>query len=188
MKKLKLTILFCASLLSVNLTKAQGWINDKGGMYSIGVGGTQVFYLGRYGHGASNLGAAFNVSGEYKVHRFVGLGWQTGMNIFPGGGYYRDAGIVYRGAPVIGIPIGMKVNVHILEAADARIKDRLDVYAGVNIGGGPAFYTGNAAPRPVVTGFMYGGPQVGVRYWFNKVAIFGEFGYGATFANIGVTF
>ncbi len=185
MKSLQLFILTTIAVISSLNINAQGWINDKGGMYSIGVGGTQVFYLGRYGNGASNLGAAFNVAGEYKVHRFVGLGWQTGMDIFPGGGYYRDKGYIYRNSPVIGIPIGFKVNVHILEAAGAPIADRLDVYAGANIGGGPAFYTG---PNSSVTGFMYGGPQVGVRYWFNKVAIFGEFGYGATFANIGVTF
>jgi len=30
--------------------------------------------------------------------------------------------------------------------------------------------------------------RTGVRYWLNKVAIFGEIGWGATIANIGVTF
>jgi hypothetical protein len=181
-KILIVTVIVAASGFCAN---AQGWVREKSGIYSFGVGGTQVFYLGRYGNGASNPGAAFNVSGEYKVHRFVGIGWQTGVDIFPGGGYYREAGFVYRNSPVIGIPIGFKANVHILEAAGANIRDRLDVYAGLNIGGGPAFYTG---ANSSVTGFMYGGPQVGVRYWFNKVALFGEFGYGATFANIGISF
>jgi len=68
------------------------------------------------------------------------------------------------------------------------IKDRLDVYAGLNLGGGPAIYTA-PAPYATVYGFIHVGPQFGIRYWLNhSIAIFGEFGWGATFANVGFTF
>ncbi|MDB5283399.1 MAG: hypothetical protein JWO06_2474, partial [Bacteroidota bacterium] len=170
--------------------RAQGWIQDKKSMYSLGLGGTQPLFLpfAYYPAGrAYSLGLSINISGEYRVHRLIGIGWQTGLNLFTSGYYYRyhgQDGYYYRAA-AIGIPIGFKANFHILEATRAQIKDRLDVYAGLNIGGGPAIYLG---PGAGLYGFIYVGPQIGARYWFDKVAIFGEIGWGATFANIGVTF
>jgi hypothetical protein len=142
----------------------------------------QYYPAGRLG----SVGLSLNIAGEYRVHRFIGIGWQTGLDLFTNGYYYNHAGEVYYAvAPVIGIPIGFKFNFHILEATKVEIKNRLDVYAGFNFGGGPAIYVGSPTG---IYGFIYGGPQVGVRYWFDKAAIFAELGWGATFANIGVTF
>jgi hypothetical protein len=189
MKKLQLTLLLVITLMAfAPQAKSQGWINDKKAMYSIGVGGTQVLFLPRqyYPLGSrGSLGLSLNVAGEYKVHRWIGLGWQTGVNFFGYGRYYSKKDNVYYNNAAIGIPIGMNLNFHILEAANAKIKDRLDVYAGLNIGAGPSFHTG---PNGGVYAFIYGGPQVGVRYWFDKVAIFGQLGWGATLVNLGVTF
>ena len=191
MKKIQ-QIVFIAILITIfnTNTKAQGWIHDKQGMYSAGLGVTQVVFLPYQYYPLSERGSgglSLNIAGEYKVHRFIGLGWQTGLNIFVYGRYYNRHDDIYYNSTVVGIPIGFKFNVHILEAANARVKDRLDVYAGFNVGGGPSFHT-DPFGGPLVYAFVYGGPQVGVRYWFTKVAIFGELGYGATLANIGVTF
>lgn len=169
--------------------KAQGWIHDKKGMYSAGMGVTQVVFLPYQYYPLSHKGSAglsLNIAGEYKVHRFIGLGWQTGINLFVYGRYYNKNDKFYYNSTVVGLPIGFKFNVHILEAANAKIKDKLDVYAGFNVGGGPSFHTDPNGGG--VYGFIYGGPQVGIRYWFKKIAIFGEIGWGATVANIGVTF
>ncbi len=152
------------------------WVQGKSGIYSAGIGGTQGIGLYRGYHAVSPVGLSLNFSGEYKVYEFIGLGFQTGLNFY----------FSYGPASYIGIPIAIKANVHILDAIGGiAIADKLDVYGGLNLGGGPAFGTYQGAP---VIGFLQVGPQVGARYWLGKVAIFGEFGWGATFANVGVTF
>jgi hypothetical protein len=191
MRKLKLLTCSAIALLVINshLLKAQGWNQDRAGIYSVGVGGTQVIAFGNGFSGVSGPGLSLNVSGEYKVHRFIGVGFETGIdlffaNYFFGPRFERPA----VGYTSIAIPIGAKVNVHILEAANVAIRNKLDVYAGLNLGGGPAIYTA-PAPYATVYGFIHVGPQFGIRYWLNpSIAIFGEFGWGATFANIGFTF
>lgn len=168
--------------------KAQGWCQDKPAIYSLGLGGSQVLFLPTQYYGFGNPGSvalSLNIAGEYRVHRLIGIGWQTGLDLFAAGYYRNRADGLYYSSAVVGLPVGFKFNFHILEATHAEIKRNLDVYAGFNVGGGPAIYTG---PGAGVYGFIYGGPQVGVRYWFDKVAVFGELGWGATFANIGVTF
>jgi len=187
MKKMKIYVTAIVVLLAIswNAARAQGWCQDRNGIYSVGIGGTQAFAFGGPYSYPLVYGAGFsmNVSGEYKVQRFIGLGFQTGIDVFAGAPYaYRD----YPRYTAIGIPIAIKVNVHILEAANVPIRNKLDVYAGLNLGGGPAFYV---SPYTGIFGFLQAGPQVGVRYWFNhQIAIFGEFGWGATFANVGFTF
>ena len=177
--KMTVTVLAAVLLLAIN-AQAQEWNQGRGrtGIYTVAVGGTQQIYLGRYkydgirGSGLTGAGLSMNAQGEYQVHRFVGLGWGTGVNL-----YFPPH------TTLIEIPIGLKVNVHILEAANVNVRG-LDVFAGVNLGGGPGFYSTGGA-----TGFLYAGPQVGVRYWFNPhIAINSEFGWGQTFANLGFTF
>ncbi|MBL0309921.1 MAG: hypothetical protein IPP77_09665 [Bacteroidetes bacterium] len=189
MKTIQIIILATLFTIFLDATvNAQGWIHDKKGMYSAGLGVTQVVFLPYQYYPLNHLGSgglSLNIAGEYKVHRFIGIGWQTGINVFVYGRYYNKNDKLYYNAVAVGIPIGFKANFHILEATRATIKDRLDVYAGLNVGGGPSFHSG---PKAGVYGFIYGGPQVGARYWFKKVAVFGEIGWGATIANIGVTF
>ncbi len=173
-----------------NTSERGGWNQGRKGIYSFGIGGTQVIALDNGFSYITRPGLSFNFSGEYRIHRFVGLGFQTGMNMwfYPAIiRYYPDYYVVVRSARVaIGIPIAIKTNIHILEAANVAIADRLDVYAGLHLGGGPAFYTG---PGDNIFGFIQVGPQAGVRYWANRrIAVFGEVGWGATFANVGLTF
>jgi len=181
-----LTAFFSLALITNNYAQDQ-WTQGKGaGIYSVGLGGTQGIGIYQQYHAISPIGLSINASGEYKVYKFIGLGWQTGLDFFFNNyyGYYGYAG---TGGAYIGIPFIAKVNVHILDAIGGiSIADKLDVYGGFSLGGGPAFGTYSGAP---VIGFINVGPNVGVRYWFTpKVAVFGEFGWGATFANAGVTF
>jgi hypothetical protein len=187
MRTMCVAILLVGLMFFYNTSNAQGWCQDRQGIYSVGAGGTSVIGLGPGYSGLTGPGLSVNISGEYRVQRFVGVGFETGMDVFMAP-YY-----IYTGEPpyprhyaTIGIPLAIKCNVHILEAANLPIANRLDVYAGLNLGAGPAIYTG--VPSGAF-GFLEVGPQVGVRYWLNRgVAIFGEFGYGATFTNIGFTF
>lgn len=184
-----LTILFV--LATVYSASAQGWCQDRKGIFNLGFGGTNAIALGPYPAYVYGSGMSLNFGAEFRVHRFIGVGFQTGLDVFFGPywdrrpGPYYDPRVKARYAS-IGIPIAVKVNVHILEAANNRHADKLDVYAGLNVGGGPAFFTG---PNGGTFGFLQAGPQVGVRYWFSPhAAVFGEVGWGATFANIGFSF
>jgi hypothetical protein len=185
----KLSVMAFLSLIWVNLTEAQGWAQGRKGTYSAGIGVAQGIFVpvpDETGHTVSSHGVSFNISGEYHVHRFLGLGWQTGMDIFVEGHYYSKPEDIYYTSTAVGFPIGFKFNVHILEAANAPISNDLDVYAGFNVGGGPAFH---GDPYGGAYGFFYVGPQAGVRYWIDsKVGVFGELGWGATIVNFGVSF
>lgn len=179
------SVLLLMQLMFLDKINAQGWNQDKSGIYSVGVGGTQAIMLTNPYHYPVVYGAGFsvNVSGEYLVQRFIGVGFQTGMDVFAGPPYYPDEYPPYR---AIGIPVIAKANVHILEAANAPCSHYLDLYAGLNFGGGPSFFTG---PNAGVYGFLQGGPQVGIRFWPNsQLGIFGELGWGATFINFGLSF
>jgi hypothetical protein len=164
------------------------WIHDKKGIYSFGVGGTQGIAAGSnyyYGGGTlTSLAMAINISGEYKLWHYIGLGFQTGINYYP-----------YRYYTGFDIPIMIKANVHILDAANLDIAEDLDVYAGLGVGAGPAvfephYYVYGVTRTGITVGaVIHVGPQVGIRYWTSeRFAIFGEFGWGATFANAGITF
>jgi hypothetical protein len=167
----------------------EGWNQGRAGIFSIGMGGTQPIAISGGNAYLLRPGLSTNISAEFRVHRFIGFGFQTGVNaIFEPTKviYYPDGPVVVDRQTIIGIPFALKTNVHILEAAGNRHSDYLDVYAGFNVGGGPAFGT---HPRGPVFGFLQVGPQAGVRYWASRhVAIFGEVGWGATFANAGLTF
>lgn len=173
----------------IDSIEAQGWTQNRKGIYSLGVGAAQGYFLPVYnypGYRQSSEGISFNVSGEYDVHRVIGIGWQTGLNVFVRGHYYDKNDDVYYTSTAVGIPLGFKMNIHILEAANASIRDKLDVYAGFNLGAGPTFH---GDPYGGVYSFFYVGPQAGIRIWLdNRVALFSEIGWGATIINFGVTF
>jgi hypothetical protein len=189
-----LTALFSLAFVNNNYAQDQ-WTQGRGmGIYSVGIGGTDAISVGHTAFGTysgiSAPGMSINASGEYKVYKFIGLGWQTGIDL----GFNRY--FSYFGGSTsyvtVGIPFIVKCNVHILDAVGGvSIADKLDVYAGLNFGGGPAITpaNNNLGTGTTVGGFIQVGPTVGVRYWvIPKVAVFGEFGWGATFANAGVTF
>lgn len=188
-KQIKLALVTKFILIGISFTQAQGWTQGRKGVYSVGAGVAQGVFIpvpDPADYKISSQGVSFNISGEYSVHRVIGLGWQAGTNIFPEGRYYHRKDDIYYRSTTVGFPIGFKFNVHILEAANAGIRNTLDVYAGFNVGGGPAFHRD---PYGGVYGFFYAGPQAGVRWWIdNRIALFGEMGWGATIVNFGISF
>jgi hypothetical protein len=184
--KTKQCLLILILFSFVELNYAQGWCQDRVGVYSVGIGGTSVVALGNGFVGETGGGLSVNISGEYKVQRFVGVGFETGMDAYFSNYYAYYDRLSPHPYAAVGIPLGIKANIHILEACNLDIARTLDVYAGLNVGAGPAIYTG---PGGGVFGFIQAGPQVGIRYWItNGIGVFGELGWGATFGNIGFSF
>lgn len=193
-------------LLTTNATQAQGF-GGPGSMYlQLGLGVSQHFshyddYKGNYNYRYGG----FYFQMEFGIHKYIGLGFgvgaETGMtNTYYYGGVYA-AGYVPAGNPYrhFGVPIYFVGNFHFLQLiADKNGKDfadKLDVYGGLNIGGGPVFRSVREKYKNDVyytkeTGFMYFfGPHVGIR-WFPKdnIALHAEAGYGKQLINMGVTF
>ncbi len=172
-------------LLHFNVS-AEGWIRNKKKMLlSRGVGLTQVFILPTKSTSkisSSSIGLSFNFATEHKVSRCVGIGIQTGLNVFMKMSFNPEQKI-FELNTVYAIPIGGKILFHLLEELYVPGYCRYDVYYGIQFGGGPLFEKGEK-----IQWFAYAGPVTGVRYRFHKISLFGEFGYGATFFNCGVIF
>ncbi|HLP49571.1 MAG TPA: hypothetical protein VK154_01740 [Chitinophagales bacterium] len=193
MKKTMLSIAVAIIFaLSPQLTHAQAWERNTK-VLAIGFGPSQFFHLDRYYYDRGPRGfrsfywpltGQFNFQGEFGVHKYVGLGFTTGIG--GRGPYFND----YAGE--INVPIGFLVNFHfyqlIADHASRDIKsDKLDIYAGLTVGSGLAFafYPGLTRVVPIA----FGGPHVGLRYYFApRVGINGEFGFGRSIANVGFVF
>jgi hypothetical protein len=66
--------------------------------------------------------------------------------------------------------------------------DKLDVYAGLNLGSGVAMFT-KFTDLLKYAALFFAGPQVGARYFFTpNMAANLEVGYGKTWVNGGLTF
>ncbi len=178
-------VLLILFLLHFNAS-AEGWIrNKKKILLSRGLGLTQIFILpSKFSPNVSSspVGISLNVSTEHKVSRCVGIGIQTGLNIFMKMNFKAEQKS-FELSTAYAIPIGGRILFHLLEELYVPGYCRYDVYYGIQFGGGPVFEAGNK-PR----WFAYAGPVTGVRYRFYKLSLFGEFGYGANFFNCGVTF
>ena len=193
MKKILYTI---AILLITGFgAQAQAWQRDSK-VLALGFGASEFFHIDNYyynngpGRGPyyhnwySPVTGQINFQGEFGVHKYVGVGFTTGLG--GRGGWYYD----YAGE--LNIPIGLIVNFHFYQLiADKTGKsihaDKLDIYAGANLGSGLAmiFYPGATRIVPLA----FGGPHVGVRYYFTKkVGVNGELGWGKSIINVGFVF
>lgn len=195
MKKL----LVCIAVLVLGISfNANAQAFSKGYRYhSLGFGGSQFIHLGYYdgyynyynNNGIYSRGwlapttAQFNYQLEFPVHDYVGVGLTTGVG-FGGGGfatYYNSE---------IAIPVGAIGNFHFYQLIDDKVSkdihgDKLDIYAGVNIGSGVAFLNGPYDNDVVV--LVFGGFQTGARYFFtDRFAVNLEVGYGKSFINAGI--
>lgn len=180
-------------------------------LLSVGIGGTNSFlfdpYKGSsyYGYGYyrsfySRLSGVVNVQMEFAVHQYVGVGFTAGIggnNGVTGYGYFGAYDYAY-GDPQIVVPVGAFANCHFYQIiadktgkGDRMHADKLDVYAGLNIGSGFAvdFDRYNKYGGTRILPMFFIGPQVGVRYFFKpNIGVMGEIGYGKTFVNAGITF
>lgn len=197
-KALVLVIVTVFALATVPNVKAQAWEKSTK-VLALGFGASNFAhiyqsgtYYGWYGWNGPLTGQ-FNFQGEFGVHDYVGVGFTTGV----GGraGYYWGRFNGYGSDGEVNVPVGVIVNFHFFQLiADKTGKDihsdKLDVYAGVDVGGGIAaqfLRNGNSQIIPIA----FGGVHAGVRYYFtDHFGINGEVGtpYGKGFFNGGVVF
>lgn len=170
----------------------------KGARYhSLGFGVSQFIHLGYYNsyynfsnnYGRYNRGwlspttAQFNYQLEFAIHDYIGIGLTTGIG-FGGGGfasYYSSE---------IAVPIGLTGNFHFYQLIDNKVSkdihgDKLDLYAGLNIGSGVALL--NSPNDNDVVVLLFGGFQAGARYYFtDRFGVNLEVGYGRSLVNAGI--
>ena len=180
------SIVFCT--INVN---GQAWQRDSK-VLSLGVGASDFFHIDGYYYDGTPysrtwyqpLTGQLNFQGEFGVHKYVGLGFTTGIG---GRGAWFYA---YDGE--FNIPVGLIANFHfyqlIADNAHSDIHaDKLDIYVGANAGGGVAFTYYPNTDRVVPMAF--GGLQLGLRYYFvPNVGINAEFGWGKSIVNMGFVF
>jgi hypothetical protein len=176
-------------LIITNSAKAQAWDRDSK-VLSLGVGGANFLHFDprgyyKYGYAYSNFTGQLNFQGEFAIHKYVGLGFTTGVGgAGPLGRYYSE----------VNMPIGFIANFHFYQLiADKSSRnihaDKLDIYAGLNVGSGFAAVYYNPDGRFYLHPIFFAGPQVGIRYYFvPNVALNAELGYGKSWANIGFSF
>lgn len=182
-------LLLMAALIipeEMNAQESKGF--SKGNMYhQIGMGGQSYWRVGsnsgvvnpfnrRVGRG-SNI--TFQYQGEWGIHDYVGLGFHAGFSV--GGFRWRNSTNLY-------VPLGLQSNFHFYQLIDDKVSgdiksDKLDIYAGLNFGGGPAF----TPSADLVYGGIHGGAHVGARFYpKSNIGIFAELGYGRSFAQFGL--
>lgn len=197
MKKINCKLVaFLVMMLSTASSKAQAWESNTK-VLSLGFGVSQFFHLDNYYY-ASRPGfrtwywpttGQINFQGEFGIHKYVGLGFTTGV-----GG---RGGLLYGYRGEINVPIGMICNFHfyqlIADRASRNIHaDKLDIYAGASIGSGIAVAYYNNGPDPDLVRIVpiaFGGIHAGLRYYFKpRVGVNGEFGFGKNLVNVGFVF
>jgi hypothetical protein len=177
----KTTTLLVALLMLINLSSSAQAFNKDTKLLSLGVGGGAFIYVFS---GLTTIQPTFQVKveAEFPVHKYVGIGVSTGVGV---GGIY--------GATVVNIPAIAIGNFHFYQLiADKSGKsihaDKLDVYAGINLGAGLAIGTGYFGGSSLGAAVIVG-PQVGARYYFtDKFGVNAEVGFGKSFLSAGVTF
>jgi hypothetical protein len=204
MKKILYALLISFSLLlTANQTKAQAWERNSK-ILGLGFGASQFFHLDDYYYGRNLNGhpgvgrgwywpltGQINFQGEFGIHKYVGLGFTTGL-----GG---RGGMLYGYSGEVNVPIGLICNFHFYQLiADKKPEknihaDKLDIYAGASIGSGIAagFYNGYPDyPNTVrIRPIAFGGLHAGVRYYFKpKVGVNLELGFGKSLVNAGFVF
>ena len=192
MKKLLHSTLLVFFLTSFTTDiKAQAWQKDSR-VLSLGVGASDFYHLDGYYYGGTRINRTWyspltgqiNFQGEFGVHKYVGLGFTTGVG---GRGPWA-----YDYSGELNIPIGFVVNFHFYQLIADNVTrdihaDKLDLYFGANLGSGVAFAFYPNTSRVVPMAF--GGLQFGLRYYFApNVGINGEFGWGKSIVNVGFVF
>jgi hypothetical protein len=205
-RSITLVLLFLTGTFTVF---SQGFAGKGSKYFLAGIGLSEHFNIyadNNKGYSGTQGYTAFNVTAqmEFGIHQYIGLGFHVGFDAVPnlGTAYY------YNGTPLIGstayrgfaIPVGMQCNFHFLQLiADKSGKsfaDKLDVYAGVSMGSGPAFavakkdYKDPPYNYESEVGFLfYAGPHAGIRYFFkDNLGIYAEAGYGKSYVNGGFVF
>ncbi|MBS1647120.1 MAG: hypothetical protein JST67_07260 [Bacteroidetes bacterium] len=219
MKKLVLA----AVLIFAGVSSASAQAFSAKSMYlSVGLGGANYYYFGSSGTTTYVNGYAvtngsypafttttgeLTIQAEWAVHKYVGIG---GFLAVGGGVYGYGSSPIwgnYSSNGVFNVPAAVVGNFHFYQLIADKVgknihADKLDVYAGINVGSGlgMVFYpnytydpnSGNwvrSSSDVHATALLIVGANVGARYFFTeKVGVNLELGYGKTFVNAGITF
>lgn len=149
-----------------------------------------------------------NIQFEFGIAKYVGLAGSIGFD-YASNLSRNTIGYGYYGSPLLGnaygsssfrsfaIPITFTGDFHFYQLIQDKTgkslhADKLDIYAGLDFGSGPGFAVPKSAYKAYGSdvGYMiYGGPHVGVKYYFNeKIGVYLEAGYGKSYLNGGVNF
>lgn len=183
-KKFLFILALCATAWSVRAQEST--FNEGDIVINAGVGFGSTIYSGRF---YTIQVPPISVSGEYAlIEDFIEEGITLGVGGFIG--YSRSR---FRAGPRGPNEYGWRYNYTIIGVRGALhypLIDDLDTYAGamlsINSLSSAAF--GNVPPElsPASSGIGLS-LFVGGRYWFKEnIAAMGEFGWGVTFANIGI--
>lgn len=204
----KFLSLLLITALSVSLSFGQAF-DASSKLISIGLGGSTMFHIpsGYNAYYANSyftpLTGELTVQGEFAVHKYVGVGFTAGIGGRAGGSgyvvpYYGYTGYYAGWYSEFNLPIGVIANFHFYQLIADKVSanlhaDKLDIYAGLNLGTGFAIHPGYTdvygQRHTAIDALAFGGVQVGARYYFTpKIGVFGEFGWGKTWANAGITF
>ena len=192
MKKNTFLIVLVVSLFVNNIdASAHAWERTSK-VLSLGVGFSQFYHIDDYYYdypkqnriGYKLVTEQFNFQAEFGIHKYVGLGFLIGIGgRGPGSKNYNGE---------LNFPVGLVSNFHFYQLiADNNKKnihaDKLDIYAGLNIGSGFAitYYSNSTRTVPLA----FGGMHAGIRYYLTpKFALNAELGLGKSMINAGLSF
>lgn len=194
LRKLSFGIILAALGFGVsNRVEAQAF--EKGGTYlNLGLTGSDLFHINPnsdfYGGFYSSVVGGVTVQMEWGIHKYVGLGFTAGVQGGRRGFYGWYGPYAGSGYGELAIPVGVIANFHFYQLIQDKTSknihgDKLDVYAGLNLGSGVSFYPTPSRVFPL----FFVGPQVGAKYYVTpNIGLGLEVGYGKSFVNGGVTF
>ncbi len=206
MKKIFTLAIVLVSLAPGFRVNAQAF-NENSRQITGFIGGADLFHI-PVGYNFNSFiyptTAEAGVEGEFAVHKYVGVGFVAEL----GGRGSRSMNYTIVGVPYayttfyseFNLGLGAIANFHFYQLiadqmgkSEQLITDKIDVYAGLNLGTGfalhPTYTDVNGHNKIATDALFFIGPQFGMHYFFTpKIAINGEFGWGKTWARVGVTF
>nr|WP_294861077.1 hypothetical protein [uncultured Fluviicola sp.] len=202
MKKVRFMLLLATVGLFASNSQAQGFGGSGSKYLQLGLGISNHYSVySDYDRMYNNNFAGFSLQMEFGIHKYIGLGFLVGAEAGIGDVGYHGPYIF--GNPdaywSFGIPVGMNCNFHFLQLiadkAGKSFADKMDVYAGMNIGSGPVFrnvrekFKNEVYYDNRVGALFFIGPHAGIRYFpKDKIGIYGEIGFGKAFTTGGVIF
>lgn len=202
---IRVFVLFVLTLQTGNsFSQAFGGKGTK--QFLLGLGLTQHYTIypenGKGPKGTSTpLYGSINAQLEFGIAKYVGIGGSLGFEFannlsggLSGGNTFLPGVLSNSSFRSIGIPISVFGNFHFLQLiADKTEEDfaqKMDVYAGLSFGSGPAFAIAKSGSKNFGNdvGFLaFGGPHVGFRYFpSSSIGVYVEAGYGKSFVNGGL--
>jgi len=188
MKRIITILLVAIALGFSQQANAQAWSKESK-VLTLGIGGAYQhrFFPGYYAedgdaslyngtHSAfGSLSGSFLFQGEFGVHQYVGVGFVTGLTGAAATRGYTGTRFAYTTNNVNFIA-GAQANFHFYQLIADKVSkdihaDKLDIYAGVNLGTGIGYdFSLQNIAVPI-----WGGAHFGARYYFtDRIGVYAE--------------